>query len=102
MRANLDATGGLPLAEHVAGLLTPALGRITAHDLVAQASAHAVATGVALREALLGQPDLRQRLGDAGLTLEQVDAALDPAGYLGAAGQFTDAALAAHARSGAG
>jgi 3-carboxy-cis,cis-muconate cycloisomerase len=102
MRANLDATGGLPLAEHVAGLLAPALGRVTAHDLVAQASAHAVATGVPLREALLGQPELRQRLGDAGLTLEQVDSALDPAGYLGAAGQFTDAALAAHARQRAG
>src|SRR5215469_16050719 len=102
MRANLDATRGLPLAEHVAGLLAPALGRVTAHDLVAQASAHAVATGVSLREALLGQPELRQRLGDAGLTLEQVDSALDPAGYLGAAGQFTDAALAAHAHQAAG
>src|SRR5215470_825805 len=98
MRANLDATRGLPLAEHLAGLLAPALGRVTAHDLVAQASAHAVATGVSLREALLGQPEPRQRLGDAGLTLEQIDSALDPAGYLGAAGQFTDAALAAHAR----
>src|SRR5262252_6141671 len=98
MRANLDATRGLPLAEHLAGLLAPALGRVTAHDLVAQASAHAVATGVSLREALLGQPEPRQRLGDAGLTLGQIDSALDPAGYLGAAGQFTDAALAAHAR----
>src|SRR5262245_33661606 len=75
MRANLDATRGLPLAEHVAGLLAPALGRVTAHDLVAQASAHAVATGVSLREALLGQPEPRQRLGDAGLTLEQIDSA---------------------------
>jgi 3-carboxy-cis,cis-muconate cycloisomerase len=102
MRANLDATGGLPLAEHVTGLLAPALGRVTAHDLVAQASAHAVATRVSLREALLGQPELRQRLGDAGLTLEQIDSALDPAGYLGAAGQFTDAALAAHAGRRAG
>ena len=102
MRANLDATRGLPLAEHVAGLLAPALGRVTAHDLVAQASAHAAATGVSLREALLGQPEPRQRLGDAGLTLEQIDSALDPAGYLGAAGQFTDAALAAHARQTAG
>ncbi len=102
MRANLDATGGLPLAEHVTGLLAPALGRVTAHDLVAQASAHAVAIGVSLRQALLGQPELRQRLADAGLTLEQIDSALDPAGYLGAAGQFTDAALAAHARRRAG
>ena len=45
MRANLDAARGLPLAEHVAGLLAPALGRVAAHDLVARASAHAVAAG---------------------------------------------------------
>ncbi len=102
MRANLDATGGLPLAEHVAGLLAPALGRVAAHDLVAQASAHAVDTGVSLREALLGQPELRQQLDEAGLGPGQIDSALDPAGYLGAAGQFTEAALAAHARQAAG
>ena len=35
-------------------------------------------------------------LAAAGVTAGQVDAALDPAGYLGAAGAFTDAALAAH------
>ena len=41
MRANLEATHGLPLAEHLANLLTPALGRLAAHDLVARASARA-------------------------------------------------------------
>jgi 3-carboxy-cis,cis-muconate cycloisomerase len=99
MRANLDATRGLPLAEHVSGLLAPALGRVAAHDLVARASAHAVAAGVPLREALTGLPELRQQLDAAGVTPEQIDSALDPAGYLGAAQQFTDAALAAHARA---
>jgi 3-carboxy-cis,cis-muconate cycloisomerase len=98
MRANLDATRGLPLAEHVTGLLAPALGRVAAHDLVARASAHAVATGVSLREALLGPAEPREQLGRAGVTPGQIDAALDPAGYLGASRQFTDAALAAHAR----
>ncbi len=98
MRANLDATRGLPLAEHVTGLLAPALGRVAAHDLVARASAHAVTTGVSLREALLGPAEPREQLGRAGVTPAQIDAALDPAGYLGASRQFTDAALAAHAR----
>jgi 3-carboxy-cis,cis-muconate cycloisomerase len=98
MRANLDATGGLPLAERVAGLLAPALGAAAAHDLVARASAHAVAAGGTLREALLGVPELAGRVDGAGITSAQVDAALDPAGYLGSAGEFTDAALAAHAR----
>ena len=45
MRQNLDDARGLPLAEHVASLLAPALGPIAAHDLVAQASAHAAGTG---------------------------------------------------------
>jgi len=98
MRANLDATGGLPLAERVAGLLAPALGQAAAHDLVARASAHAVAVGCTLREALLGVPELAGWVDGAGITSVQVDAALDPAGYLGSAVTFTDAALAAHAR----
>jgi 3-carboxy-cis,cis-muconate cycloisomerase len=98
MRANLDATRGLPLAERVAGLLAPALGRAGAHDLVARASAHAVAVGGTLRESLLGVPDLAGWVDGAGVTSAQIDAALDPAGYLGSAGAFTDAALAAHAQ----
>jgi 3-carboxy-cis,cis-muconate cycloisomerase len=96
MRANLDAAGGFPLAERVSGLLAPALGAVAAHDLVAEASAAAAAAGLPLRAALLGDPGLRGRLDAAGVTPAQVESALDPAGYLGAAGEFTDATLAAH------
>jgi 3-carboxy-cis,cis-muconate cycloisomerase len=96
MRANLDAAGGFPLAERVSGLLTPAVGAVAAHDLVAEASAEAAAAGLPLRAALLGHPGLRRRLDAAGVTPAQAEAALDPAGYLGAAGEFVDAALAAH------
>ena len=101
MRANLDAAGGFPLAERVSGLLAPAVGAVAAHDLVAEASAAAAAAGLPLRTALLGDPDLRCRLDAAGVAPVQVEAALDPASYLGAAGEFVDAALAAH-RAGAG
>jgi 3-carboxy-cis,cis-muconate cycloisomerase len=101
MRANVDAAGGFPLAERVSGLLAPAVGAVAAHDLVAEASAVATAAGQPLRTALLGHPDLRGRLDAAGVTPAQVEAALDPASYLGAAGEFVDAALAAH-RAGAG
>ena len=97
MRANLEAAHGLPLAEHLTGLLAPAVGRVEAHDLVARAAARAVDTGLPLREAMLGLPDVRERLDQAGVSPAQLDAALDPAGYLGAAREFTDAALAAHA-----
>jgi 3-carboxy-cis,cis-muconate cycloisomerase len=96
MRANLDAAGGFPLAERVSGLLAPAVGAAAAHDLVAEASAAAAAAGQPLRTALLGDPGLRGRLDAAGVTPAQVEAALDPASYLGAAGEFVDAALAAH------
>jgi 3-carboxy-cis,cis-muconate cycloisomerase len=96
MRANLDDAGGLPLAENVARALAPALGRLPAHDLTAEASALATATGGSLREALLSGPGLARRVAAAGVTREQIDAALDPSGYLGAAPHFIDRALAAH------
>jgi 3-carboxy-cis,cis-muconate cycloisomerase len=95
MRANLDAAGGFPLAEHVAALLAPELGPAAAHDLIASASAAAAAAGRPLG-AVLKVGEAARTLAAAGVTADQVDAALDPAGYLGAAGPFTDAALAAH------
>ena len=96
MRQNLDAARGLPMAEHVATLLAPALGPVAAHDLVAEASAQAAGDGRHLLDALLDSPELRQRLDEAGIAPKQVEAALDPAGYLGSAGEFVDAALVAH------
>ena len=101
MRQNLDAARGVPLAESVAALLAPALGRIAAHDLLAAASARAAASGATLREAL-AQPPEADRIAAAGITPGQLDHALDPAGYLGAAGDFVSAALAAHAGLAAG
>jgi 3-carboxy-cis,cis-muconate cycloisomerase len=98
MSANLAAAHGLPLAEHVTALLAGPLGRSAAHDLVAGAGARAVSAGVPLRDALLAQPEPARQLERAGITADQLDAALDPARYLGAAREFTDAALAAHER----
>ncbi len=114
MRANLDAAGGLPMAERLAALLAPALGRLAAHDLVAQASARAVAEGTALAAALGGMlEDARrgapgasgaraalagaaERLAEAGIGPGELALALDPAGYLGASEAFIDSALARH------
>jgi 3-carboxy-cis,cis-muconate cycloisomerase len=101
MAANLGASGGLPLAEQVTGLLAGALGRPRAHDLVAGAAARAVSSGLPLRDVLLTA--LESAGADvAGITAEQVEAALNPAGYLGASGAFIDAALRAHARDALG
>jgi 3-carboxy-cis,cis-muconate cycloisomerase len=96
MAANLAATEGLPLAEHVTALLSGVLGAARAHDLVAQASERAVGAGLPLRDVLLGVPELADALSAAGISAEQVEAALEPAGYLGATQVFIDAALAAH------
>ena len=95
MRANLDDAGGLPMAQSVAALLAPALGRLHAHDLIADASARAVADRSSLAAAL-SVPEIAEQLRSAGVTREQVDSALDPAAYLGAARTFCDSALAAH------
>jgi 3-carboxy-cis,cis-muconate cycloisomerase len=98
MAANLAATEGLPLAEHVTSLLAGVLGAAQAHDLVAEAGRRAVSAGLPLRDVLLAAPQLEDRLASAGITPEQIESALDPAGYLGAAGAFVAAALQAHER----
>ena len=82
MRANLDATGGLIMAERVTFLLAERLGRFEAQQLVAEACA----SGRPLRDALLADPRI-------GLTEAELDAAFDPTGYLGSAEAFVDRAL---------
>src|SRR6516162_6012873 len=96
MAANLAATKGLPLAEHVSSLLAGVLGGAQAHDLVAAAGARAVSAGLPLQDVLLAVPKLEERLSAAGITAEQIDSALEPSGYLGAADAFVTAALDAH------
>jgi 3-carboxy-cis,cis-muconate cycloisomerase len=91
MRANLDAAGGLPLAEAVVAALAGALGRPAAREAVALASRQAAEAGRPLREVLLETPQVADHLDAADL-----DRALDPAAHLGAAGDLVDRALAAH------
>jgi 3-carboxy-cis,cis-muconate cycloisomerase len=93
MRANLDRGGGLLLAERVAGALAPSLGRLPAHDLVAEVAAQSVSGGRAFAEALAARAEVRERLSP-----EEIGRLLDPATYLGSAEVFVDRALAAHAR----
>jgi 3-carboxy-cis,cis-muconate cycloisomerase len=95
MRENLDATGGLLLAENVTTVAAERLGRLKAHDLV-QAVARRAADGERpFREELLGDGGIREVLSE-----EEIDAALDPAGYLGSAGTFVDRALALYRKEG--
>ena len=91
MRANLEATGGLLLTERVAACLAEPLGRVPAQDLVRRLAGEAADRGRPLREVLLADPTVREQLDEAA-----VDRLLDPAGYLGSAGQLIDRALTAH------
>lgn len=96
MRENLNATGGLPLAERLTALLAPELGRLEAHDLVRRAGTRVTSEGMPLREAIWEDPEARDALKRAGKGLSDVAATLDPAEYLGATEVLIDRALAAH------
>ncbi|WP_107483749.1 lyase family protein, partial [Streptomyces sp. SA15] len=50
MRANLELTGGLIVAERLAAVLAPVLGKAAAKDLVSRAAAETAATGRSLAE----------------------------------------------------
>jgi 3-carboxy-cis,cis-muconate cycloisomerase len=90
MGSNLDAGGGQVMAESVSLALAPDLGRGEAQRLVAEASRRALESGQPLREELLADEQVAARLAP-----EQLDAALDPSGYLGATDLFVDRALEA-------
>jgi 3-carboxy-cis,cis-muconate cycloisomerase len=89
MRQNLDETGGMLMAENVTTVVADRLGRMEAHEVVGAAARRTADGGKPFREELLAEPALHERLS-AG----EIDAALDPAGYVGSAGTFIDRALA--------
>jgi 3-carboxy-cis,cis-muconate cycloisomerase len=90
MRANLDQSGGLLMAEALTMALAPHLGRPEAQGLVQNVAAR-VRKGVAgLRQAALDEPRITAVLGP-----DAIDRALDPACYLGSAHALIDRALAA-------
>jgi len=89
MARNLELDGGQLLAESVMMRLAPHVGRTRAHDLVYDACMEAHARRAPLRDCLLASAPIRQHLDAAA-----IDAALDPAGYLGLAGSFVDRVVA--------
>src|SRR5205823_5533478 len=91
MRANLDLTGGLIMAESLAMALAPHVGRSEAQRMVRVACDHAMSSGGDLRQAALADAQVR-----ALLSPEEIDQALDPTEYLGSANAFIDRALEAY------
>jgi 3-carboxy-cis,cis-muconate cycloisomerase len=83
MRANLEATRGLPLAEAVSGVLAPKIGRAAAHEVLRRAVDRAGTEGLHLSEVLQQMPEVQAHLSGA-----EVDALLDASNYLGSAQRY--------------
>ena len=90
MRANLDLTHGLIVAEAVMMGLAPHLGRQHAHDVVYGACRTVADKGGTLADVLAGLPEVTAHLDRAA-----IDKLTDPANYLGMAGEMVDRVLAA-------
>ncbi|HUN51657.1 MAG TPA: 3-carboxy-cis,cis-muconate cycloisomerase [Candidatus Sulfotelmatobacter sp.] len=90
MRANIDATRGLMLAEAVTMALGARLGRQAAHQRIEAACRRAVAEGRHLRDILAADPVVSAELPGAAL-----DRLFDPLNYLGSADAFVERVLAA-------
>ncbi len=83
MRANLDASGGLIVAEAVMMGLAPVLGREAAHHVVKHACDAALADRITLAEALGRESAVTAVLDTAGIAK-----LVDPARYLGSTAVF--------------
>jgi 3-carboxy-cis,cis-muconate cycloisomerase len=90
MRANLDLTHGLIYAEAVSLALSEKLNRASAHKLLESACRRAQFEKRHLRAVLLEDADVT-----AILKPENIASLFEPANYLGSAGTFIDAVLAA-------
>lgn len=89
MKRNLDLTGGLIVAEAVMMALAPHTGRGQAHDLVYACCRAALEHGTPLIDQLRKSPDITRHFDGPGLAR-----LVDPANYLGVAGEMVDRVLA--------
>jgi 3-carboxy-cis,cis-muconate cycloisomerase len=89
MRINLDATGGLIMAEAVAMALAEKIGKSEAHHLVEMASKKAVAERKNLREVLTGDTKVT-----AHLNAERLTELFEPMAYQGVSQALIDRLLA--------
>ncbi len=91
MRANLDITRGMIVSEAVMMGLGPYLGRQRAHDLVYDVCRKAITTGGSFLDLLVADPEISPHMGR-----DELAKLVDPANYLGQAGEMIDRVLAAY------
>ena len=90
MSENLDITNGLIMSEAVMMGLGPTLGRNKAHDLVYDVCRQVIKTGRPLIDLLAEDKEITKHA-----TRAQLEKMVDPANYLGVAGEMVDRVLAA-------
>jgi 3-carboxy-cis,cis-muconate cycloisomerase len=88
MRANLQATGGLLMAEAVSATLASRMGKARAHELVEAACRRAIEQQRPLAEILAQEPEIARRL-----SADEIEVLLMPESYLGAAEAFVERVL---------
>jgi 3-carboxy-cis,cis-muconate cycloisomerase len=91
MRANIDITQGLIMAESVSLALAQHVGRAVAHELIEEACHQAVESGRSLLEVLKSDSRMPEEF-----SLSHLEDLFDPARYLGEAPAFVDRVLAHH------
>jgi 3-carboxy-cis,cis-muconate cycloisomerase len=94
MRANLDATHGLIMAEAVSFALAEKLGKSDAHKLVEEAGKKAVADKRGLKDVLANDKRVT-----AQLSKDELERLFDPLSYQGVAQAFIDRQLATKSNS---
>ena len=95
MRANLDATNGLALAESVSATLASRMGKVQAHAVVAAACRRAVEEKMPLEAVLAADPQVSRYLSPI-----DIETALMPEAYLGMAAAYVARALAREKKDG--
>lgn len=88
---NLDLGGGTIVAERLTVALAPVLGKSAAKELLGDLAARAADGEGTFGDLLRAEPRLKEAFGDT------LDDLLDPAHYLGAAGEIVDRVLARRA-----
>lgn len=94
MRANLDITNGLVMSEAVMMGLGAMMGRDTAHHVVGDIGREALKKGQPLIDALAENKEIAKHADR-----EKLEELMDPANYLGVAGEMVDRVLAMRGKS---
>lgn len=94
MRANVDLTGGLTMAEAVSMRLAERVGKHEAHTMIQRAAARAADEHRSFAEVLRSDPAVNQSLSQS-----DIEQALSPDAYLGASETFVANVLARRRRT---